>query len=175
MWIGSIQVIMIIFLIVLKNFEEHLAIYCINWVIHFVVFVCFGLLRWSKINKRKLLRIKMVLLYVRIVLSIVQKQDTVSIKDPEKLLRATMLGIMMNTAGVMHSFLITYLFQEYAMILIFSLNLIEVLALIIRVFGFENIIVFWKMALVTFTTSMFTIFLFASIAKILNRITLERK
>ena len=46
-WIMTIQVCFIIYLSVGMKFNEHMIFYCINWGIHFAVFVCLALLKWT--------------------------------------------------------------------------------------------------------------------------------
>ena len=75
-WIMTIKVCYIIFLIALMNFKENLVIYCMNWVVHFAVSVCLALLKWTEINSKTLLKTILLLLHARILMAIVQRQST---------------------------------------------------------------------------------------------------
>ena len=112
-WILTIQTSYIIFLIALMSYSENLAIYIAKWAIHAAVFICLGLLRWTKVNSRNLQKLIMLLLHARIILSIVQKQNMLSIEDKQALLSTALMGSLMFSSGVMNSFLISYLFYDH--------------------------------------------------------------
>ena len=85
-WVGTIQVCFVAFLIAASNFNDNKVIYCLNWILHLAVFVCLGLLKCNKINSQNLLRAMVVFLHARILLTIVQRNNVLEIKDPQILL-----------------------------------------------------------------------------------------